>query len=317
MKIKGIDVSVWQGDIDWIKVKNSGIDFAIIRAGFGNLASQKDKKFIANINGALNAGVDVGAYWFSYAYTVEMAKQEARAFLEVMKPYWGQVTYPLYFDWEGDSWRYATQNGVTPTKALISDMALAFMNEIEKGGYWAGNYTNQDYYKNYFDYPNLACKTVWLADYYGEASYPCDIQQYSSTGSVDGIKGNVDCNYCFKDFPTAIAAKGLQGLTPPPAPVEPAPCAECAKKDERIIALGNTISDLQMKLKQRDQDIREMQFKLNSRDSELVVVKGEINALRTKLSNAESGSNPDLAGKQKQIDDLTAKLTKISDILRG
>ena len=96
--MRGIDVSVHNGSIDWNRVKNDGIGFAILRAGYGKTASQKDKKFEDNYNGAKAAGIPVGAYWYSYARTVEEARQEAEACITILRG--KQFEYPIFFDVE-------------------------------------------------------------------------------------------------------------------------------------------------------------------------------------------------------------------------
>lgn len=98
---KGIDVSVWQGDIDFAKVKANGIDFVIIRAGYGKLTSQKDKYFEQNYSRAKAAGLHVGAYWYSYAQSADDAKKEAQTCISVLKG--KQFDYPVYFDIEEKS----------------------------------------------------------------------------------------------------------------------------------------------------------------------------------------------------------------------
>lgn len=212
--VKGFDFSFNQKNVDYHRVKEAGYDFGIIRAGFGNDALQEDKQFKTHMDGCLNAGIGVGNYWMSYSRTVEEARQEARALLKVIKPYHGKITYPLYFDWEGDSWRYCVENGVQPTKELISAMAEAFCLELEANGYWAGIYTNLNYYKNYFDPKVIGRFTVWLADYVGEPDFQCDMQQSSSEGHIDGVNGNVDINICTRDFPREITGQCMQGLVP-------------------------------------------------------------------------------------------------------
>ena len=212
--IKGIDVSEFQGDVNWKKVKAAGIGFAIVRAGFGSSITQKDACFESNMRGALEAGVDVGAYWFSYATGIESARREARLFSEVMRPYRGKAKYPLYFDYEYDSYDYSVKMGVIPTKRLITDMARVFMDTLEDEGWFAGWYTNQDYYKNRYYPLELAPYTLWLAAYHMDPPFSCAMQQTSSTGSVSGVTGYVDLDSSFEDFPSVIVSAGRNGFPP-------------------------------------------------------------------------------------------------------
>ena len=210
--IYGIDVSEFQSNINWEQVKRDGVQFAIVRAGFGNSISQKDANFDAHMKGALAAGIDVGAYWFSYATSVEQAKAEARLFNEVMRPYRGKAKYPLYFDYEYSSYDYSVRQGITPTKRLITDMAKAFMDTLEDEGWFAGWYTNQDYYANRYYPQELTDYTLWLAAYNMEPPIACAVQQTSSTGKISGIPGYVDTDKAYVDFPSVIVSAGRNGF---------------------------------------------------------------------------------------------------------
>lgn len=188
--VKVIDVSVHNGNIDFKKVKASGIDGVIIRAGYGQ--NNIDKKFKINITRALEAGLAVGVYWFSYAYTVEMAKREAEYCLRAVNGY--ELKMPIFFDWEYDSMSYASRNGVSADKKLITDMNLAFCQVVKNTGRRAGYYGSLDYFKNYIDTSKLGDYFKWLARYSNKEQTDCDIWQYTSKGSVAGIEGNVDIN---------------------------------------------------------------------------------------------------------------------------
>lgn len=130
VKEKGIDVSKWNGTINWSKVKASGVDYAIIRAGYGT--DTVDPMFKTNIEGAIKAGVKVGVYWFSYASSPEKAKIEAQKCLEVIAPYKNNISYPVFFDFEQSSadWVKKTYN-ITVTKSLGTSMANAFMDAVK------------------------------------------------------------------------------------------------------------------------------------------------------------------------------------------
>lgn len=189
--MKGIDVSEHQGNINWDAVKNAGINFAIIRAGFGK--GNLDDEFLNNVKNANATGIPVGIYWFSYAYNANMAKIEAQKCLELIKPY--KIALPIFFDFEYDSVNYANKNGVNVNKNLFNDMCVAFCSEIEKAGYKAGVYYNLDYFNTYVDLSRIGKYVQWYAQYAAAPLRNADIWQYSERGQVAGINGSeVDMN---------------------------------------------------------------------------------------------------------------------------
>lgn len=203
---KIIDVSKWQGVIDWDRVRASGIDGAMLRAGYG--AGNADAQFARNARECNRLGIPIGAYWFSYAWTPDMAQREAEYCLAAVKPY--TLDLPVAFDWEYDSLERALANGVTPDRALASDMAAAFLSAVEAAGYYAMNYTNLDYLTRYFDAEKLSRYDVWLAAW--RDTRPAarhNLWQYTSQGRVEGIGGNVDMNRAYVDYPALIASAGL------------------------------------------------------------------------------------------------------------
>lgn len=197
--LKGIDVSEHQGRINWEQVKGN-IDFAILRAGYGR--NNIDKQFIRNIEECNRLCIPVGIYWFSYAHDVAGAKAEANYVLEAIKPY--KIDYPVCYDFEYDTLRYASQQGFTIGKRLATDMINAFCSTIEQAGYRAMNYANPDFINNKF-YNNEVNYPLWLA-WYGVSedrakAYNPSMWQYSESGSMAGIGTNsVDMNYCYEDF---------------------------------------------------------------------------------------------------------------------
>lgn len=214
MALKGIDVSQWQGNIDWQKVKSADIQFAMLRAGYGR--NNLDTKFHRNAQGAIAAGIPIGLYWFSYALNVEMARKEAQYAVELAKKY--KITWPIAYDLEYDTVSYAAKNGITITKSLATQMAIAFCEEIKRLGYIPMVYTNLDYLNRYFDRSQLPYD-LWYAQYASTASVTDkEIWQYSSKGSVPGIAGNVDMNHGYKDYGNGGDSKPDPTPTPSPAP---------------------------------------------------------------------------------------------------
>ena len=214
MSIKnGIDVSYWQGVIDWNKAK-ADIDFAIVRLGYGQ--NTVDKQAQRNISELNRLNIPYGVYWFSYAYTVEMARNEAKSAVAYLKKLGANLAYPVYFDWEYDSRKTAERNGVNVNKALLCDMATAFCEEVKAAGYYPGIYANPDYVKNHFGEDIFKKYDLWLAHYTEKTSWKADIWQYSSKGKVAGIDGNVDMNRCYKDYPAIIVKAGGAGTAVKP-----------------------------------------------------------------------------------------------------
>ena len=183
----GIDVSKWNGSIDWNKVKASGVDYAIIRAGYGT--STVDPYFHENIKGAIDAGVEVGVYWFSYATTSDKAKIEAQKCVETIAPYEDKISYPVFFDFEYASVDYAVSQGVTVTKSLATSMSNAFLDYVESQGYMGGLYTNNDFGSRYFSDELLSSSYLWIAQYSSTNTYPRPYMmwQYTDKGTIEGI----------------------------------------------------------------------------------------------------------------------------------
>lgn len=184
MKVTAIDVSYCQTGVDYNKVKNSGIDAVIIRAGFGKESYQKDSEFETHYRNAKKAGLAVGVYWYSYAYSVAEAKQEAKVCLACIKG--KTLELPVYYDLEESG---QTRLGMS----ALTNIAIAFCEAIKSGGYRAGVYSNLNWLNNYIDYERLRSKySIWLAQWSSNPSKSCDIWQNADNGRISGINGNVD-----------------------------------------------------------------------------------------------------------------------------
>ena len=216
--MQGIDVSKYQKDIDWQKVDSSGIDFALIRIGMGNVASQKDPYFDNNVTQALAHGLLVGGYYFGYAVSVEDAQKEADICNLLLQPYKGKLLFPIAYDYEYDSVDYFKRTVCrTPTNSEIDSFARAFLDQLKSYGWFVNIYTNVDFIRSgKFSADTISRYDVWLADYSGGPDYACYIQQTGSKGQVPGISGNVDMNVSFRDYPTMIKAKGYNGYSKQP-----------------------------------------------------------------------------------------------------
>lgn len=200
----GIDVSEHQGIIDWTKVNT---EFAIIRAGYGREITQKDKRFEHNYNGCKAKNIPCGAYWYSYATSVDEAKKEAAVCLEVLKG--KQFEYPIFFDIEEN-------RQFKLGRTACSQIAKAFLETVEKAGYFVGIYSSQSHLESYISEDLRKRYAVWVAHYgVKKTSYSgkFGMWQKSSTGSIAGISGNVDLNECYIDYPTIIKKNHLNGFS--------------------------------------------------------------------------------------------------------
>lgn len=185
---KGIDVSEWQWDIDWEKVKESGIEFAIIRCGYGeNQTDQDDAKFLRNVTECERLDIPYGVYIYSYATDTASAADEADHVLRLIKGH--DLSYPVYFDMEDKS--------TLPYRANFGAIASAFCSKISAAGYPVGVYANLNWWNNYLTSPVFDNWYKWVAQYYTTCQYQKEyaMWQYSSSGSVSGINGHVDMNY--------------------------------------------------------------------------------------------------------------------------
>lgn len=177
--MKGVDISQHNGDVDFGRVKSAGIEFVILRAGYGKCISQIDVDFYRNYKNAKDNGLKVGAYWYSYANSPEEALLEAKVFCEVVKGL--EFDLPLYYDIEENTTlKQATANIQT------------FCNYLETQGYFAGVYANANAFNNFIDSSIKSRYTTWLAHWADKPAFVSPMWQNSSTGRIDGIKGYVD-----------------------------------------------------------------------------------------------------------------------------
>ncbi len=166
----------------------------IIRIGYGQYESQKDEKFERNYEGFRDVNIPVGVYLYSYAKSVNDARKEAEVTLKWLNG--RELNLPVYYDIEDKS-------QINLGKNTLTSMCEAFCDEIEKGGYWAGVYTNKYFFTTYLDYVKLQDKyTIWVAQYNDTNTYrgKYDMWQYTSSGKVNGISGNVDMDILYRDI---------------------------------------------------------------------------------------------------------------------
>lgn len=196
----GIDVSKWQGEIDWDKVKQDGIDFAIIRCGYrGSVTGTlvEDPYFAQNIKAASAAGIKVGVYFFTQATNEVEAVEEASMVVSLIRDY--ELQYPVFIDTEGAGGDGRADGLDVETRTAVCE---AFCATIENAGYEAGIYASRNWYNKKLETPSLERYTIWLAEYRSVPIYQGYYQmwQYTSKGSVNGISGRVDLNISYLGY---------------------------------------------------------------------------------------------------------------------
>jgi len=188
--VKCLDISTWQGYVDFNKVKSAGYNYVILRAGFGRENSQKDNTFERNYANAKASGLKVGVYWFSYSTSPSEAYREANACLYCLNG--KQLDMPVYYDLE-------YQPAMSMSNSNYTQMALNFCSAIKKAGYKSGVYSSASVYGYLLNRQTLINNgvSIWNAQWSSYCSVPCDIWQYSEKGQVNGISASVDMNYIY------------------------------------------------------------------------------------------------------------------------
>jgi len=205
-EFRGIDVSAVQGTIDWARVKSSGlVDFAILRSGYGwsyAPGRQADRFFTANVEGCEKHGIPYGIYHYSYCVRPENARREARYFLDIIRD--ARPVYPVFMDIEDPS------QAKLP-RAVLTQIAYDFCDEVERAGYYTAIYSYKNFLETHLDMAALARVDVWVAQIASENSYrgPHGMWQYSWTGSIPGIRGDVDLDIAYRNYPAIIRRAGL------------------------------------------------------------------------------------------------------------
>lgn len=198
-----VDVSEWNGLIDWGAAKADGVEYAFIRCGFGqDIETQDDKYFTINMENALAAGVKVGAYFYSYAKSADAARGEAAHCLRLIEPYRNKMSFPVFYDVE--------ENDI---EDYVDETVPAFIEALNEAGYNCGVYATGYWFTHCLQY--VAIDYLWVAYWGNDDGEPhskpefCDIWQYTSRGSVDGIgSGGVDCDILYNTEMTALINGG-------------------------------------------------------------------------------------------------------------
>lgn len=193
---QGIDVSKYQNDIDWAQVASDGVQFAMIRTRHGGVA---DAKFYDNVQGAVDNGIKIGAYLYSTAQSVEESEADADFVINLIKDY--PFSYPIAIDIESTVYHWNMDGH------LLSDIINAFCNKIKAAGYYPIIYTNDYWIHNKLEMDEISQWPIWYARYVTQTTYKnYEMWQASSSGSIAGIEGNVDLDFCYANYDMLIPA---------------------------------------------------------------------------------------------------------------
>ena len=226
MAKRGIDVSAHQGNIDLATLKNNGVDFVIIRVGYG-VSGTLDTKFKRNADLCVQNGIPFGFYWYSYALNVDGARQEARNILNAIAPYKDTYSYGVWFDME-DADGYKRNHGM-PSNQTLREMCAAFCSTVEAEGYYVGVYASQSWFSNQLAGSELRPYDKWVAqwpvsggkqrglDVRAEERNNMTLWQFTSDGWFNGYNGRLDTNYAYLDYPALIRG-GQPAPQPTPQP---------------------------------------------------------------------------------------------------
>lgn len=204
---RGIDVSKWNGTINWRAVADSGIQFAMVRTSFGwsNWEKFTDRQLRNNINGAKSVGMPIGAYHYCYATNPQQAIMEADFFISRLR--WAQWEYPVCLDIED-------KNQLGLNVQQCTDVAITFLERVKSAGYYVGIYANLNWTRYKLDMNRLNPYELWIAHWNSQCgcTKPYGIWQYTSSGFIPGIGTRVDLDYSYKDYPSIIKGAHLNGF---------------------------------------------------------------------------------------------------------
>lgn len=214
MRTQGLDVSEFQGEIDWERVKSAGFDFAMLRAGYG--AGTPDRRFRRNASECSRIGLPFGVYWFCYASTSEEAAKEADSCIKAVSSF--RLEYPVCYDIEEASADYIRKQGISFTPALARNLVRSFCSRTEEKGYFSMFYSNRNFIDTYLGNDLRKRYALWYARYSSHSDgTACGIWQYTDQGKVPGIRGDVDLDYGYTDYPSVIRKAGLNHLSGTPS----------------------------------------------------------------------------------------------------
>ncbi len=293
---KGIDVSVHNGKLDWNKLKAQGVEFAIIRIGYGSDSkSQDDSRAEYNMTECERLNIPYGVYLYSYALNINQVESEVDHTLRMIKG--RKVELGVFYDME-DADGYKAKNGINVYKdrALLTNLCIKYCESIERAGYKTGVYANYDYFKNVLYIDQLRKWSVWLAQWsVSKPAIECDLWQYTSDETFNGVSGRFDANYLYdvvvKSEPVKdVSKKSLDVIVDE---VIDGKWGNGEERKARLIAAGYKYNEVQNRVNERLIEIKSVYYKVKAGDTLSKIAKDH-NTTVAKLVMLNNIDNPHL-----------------------
>lgn len=292
---KGIDVSSHNGKLDWSKLKSQGVEFALIRIGYGSdIKSQDDNYANYNMSECERLGIPYGVYIYSYALSHKDVESEVDHTLRMIKGH--KVELGVYFDME-DADAYKAKNGINVYKSqnLLTEFCVKFCEAIERAGYNAGVYANYDYFKNVLDINRLDKWSIWLAQWrVSKPAIKCDVWQYTSDETFNGVVGRFDANYLYTYVEDKSQTQAEKKSTSEVAQeVIDGKWGNGEDRKAKLTAAGYDYNEVQTRVNELMAKINENYYTVKRGDT-LTSIAKKFNTTVDKLVKLNGLNNPDL-----------------------
>ena len=309
MAVLGIDISSHQGDIDLATLKNNGVEFVIIRVGYGTKGTI-DTKFKRNVELCKSIGMPFGFYWYSYALDVAGARREAEAFLNAIDPYKNSYSYGCWFDME-DADGYKKRNGM-PSNQTLREICTMFCKIVEESGYYVGIYASQSWFNNQLNGSEISSYDKWIAQWptsggkqtalnTPSSKRSSSMWQFTSQARFNGYNGPLDADYAYYDYPSLIGNLD-NGVAQPSTPIDTTPRGSTL--DLAYYVMSNNING-QNRVNYLGNRYNEVQEFINH------IYYTDINTLVEETKSGKYGNNP----VRKTV--LGTRYQDVQDIING
>lgn len=291
---KGIDVSSHNGKLDWSKLKSQGVEFAFIRIGYGQDSTDQDDKYAEyNMSECERLGIPYGVYIYSYAITSANVESEIKHTLRMIKGYNPELG--VFYDMEdADGYKRRAGVNVYQSKKLLTGFCKQFCKAIEEAGYKAGTYANLDYFRNVLNVAELDEWLIWLAQWkVSEPAIKCDVWQYTSEGTFNGVTGRFDMNYLYTEVMQTETKPALKSVDVIAQEVIDGKWGNGDERKARLTAAGYNYNEVQTRVNEIMAKVNEQYYTVKAGDTLSSIAKA-YNTTIDKLVKLNNIDNPNL-----------------------